>query len=595
VSAATFSGLGVCPGIAFGRVHLVDRRRVWIPRYHVPADKVDAELERFENAIRVSEAQLSELHTRAEKSRLREVEMLLGAHRMILRDEFLRDATRERIAKERQNAEWALKDTLKKIRQIFDGLDEEYFKERRSDVDLVSDRVLRNLVGAETELLNNLSEDAVVVAYDLSPADTVALARFKAKAFVTETGGKTSHTAILARAMNIPAVLGVHGLTEAAGFGDEIVVDGYSGEVVLRPTVKISTRFRAIGRRRAKEEEALLADRHLPAETSDSERVRLLGNIEVGEEIQSVLQHGGEGIGLYRTEFLVIERHHMPSAAEHAATYRALAQELEGRELTIRTIDIGGDKFLRAQNGVSERPIHSGSNPALGLRAIRYSLRETETFKNQLRGILEASAVGNVRLLLPLVTGVEEVRQARTILEETRREMVEAGVEVGPLPLGIMVETPAAVQVADLLVREVDFLSIGTNDLIQYAFAVDRANDDVAYLYRPSDPAVLRMIRSVCAAAKERGIPVTLCGEMAADPFHLPLLIGIGVRTLSMSANSIPMVKRLIRRLDAKMCAALVSRVLSMPTPAEVEREVAQDLQVWAPDLFGTSAIRRPS
>jgi phosphotransferase system enzyme I (PtsI) len=591
-TSVTFHGLGCCGGIAFGRVHLVDRRRVSVPRYHLTPDKIDSELERFEKAIVVSEGQLSDLHSRAKKTGLGEVEMLLEAHGMILRDQFLRDATRERIAKEGLNAEWALKETLKKIRQIFDGLDEDYFKERRSDVDLVSDRVLRNLVGAETELLNNLSEDAIVVAYDLSPADTVALARFKAIAFVTEAGGKTSHTAILARAMNTPAVLGVHGIMDRAGFGDEIVVDGYSGEVVLRPTQKISARFRVVGRRRAKEEEALLADRHLPAETTDGARMQLLGNIEVGEEIQSVLAHGGEGIGLYRTEFLVIERHRMPSAQEHAEEYTRLARELEGRLITIRTIDIGGDKFMRAQNGITDGPTPAVSNPALGLRAIRYSLREVETFKNQLRGILSASGPHhNVRLLLPLVTCVDEVRQARAILEETKRELASEGKPFDPaLPFGIMVETPAAVTISDLLVREVDFISIGTNDLIQYAFAVDRGNDDVAYLYRPSDPAVLRMVRSVCQAARVRDVSVTLCGEMAADPFHVPLLIGLGVRSLSMSAHAIPMVKRLVRRLSAADCEALVDRALSLPTAAEVEREVAQRLQVWSPELFGAPA-----
>lgn len=614
-----FRGLGVCAGIAFGRVHIVDRRRVSVPHYHIPLEKRDKELERLENAIIVSEKQFGDLRHRLQEINLRELETLLNAHEMVLRDEALREATRQRILNDGQNAEWALKETVRKIKQLFDGIDQEYFRERRSDVDIVGDRLLRNLVGAEVELLDNLSEDAIVVAYDLSPSDTVALARYAAKAFVTETGGRTSHTAILARALNVPSVLGVHGIMEVAGTGDDIVVDGSAGEIVLRPTKAIAGRFRGAERRRQREEQALLADRDLPAVTSDGVRIRLFGNIEVAQEVEQVLSHGGEGIGLYRTEFLLFERPNLSSAAEHYDAYRQIVSQVEGREVTIRTIDIGGDKFLKRSlppsfdlgtgNGTgphlitgdlnstditSSIPGKHVHNPALGLRAIRLSLNDIPRFKQQIEGVLRAAAEGRVRMLLPFVTSVEELRRTRAIAEEVKADLSKRHLaHDANLKIGVMVETPGAVLIADLLAKEADFLAIGTNDLIQYSLAIDRANEDVADLYRPCHPAILRMLRTICAAASTYEKPVTLCGEMAADPFHVPLLIGLGLRTLSMNGMSIPLVKRLIRRISAEQCTKMVDDLLSLSTADEIEAEVAKRLREWASDFFGSKEKRK--
>lgn len=575
MTAETYQGLGVCPGFAFGRVQVVDRRRVAVPRYHLKPGKVEAELDRFERAVLESEQQLVELVDRAARTGMREVESLLGAHVTILRDKVLHEATRERIVQDAVNAEWALSLVVRKIRELFDGLDEDYFKERRGDVDVVGDRLMRNLVGAEVELLNNLSPDAIVVAYDLAPSDTVALARYSVKGFVTETGGRTSHIAIFARSMNIPAVLGVHGIAERVGTGDKIVVDGGQGTVILHPTPAAQTRFRAAQRRRAKEEQALLADRHLPAESTDGTRIDLFGNIEVAEEIESVLAQGGEGIGLYRTEFMVIERRRMPTLNEQVAEYKNVVRALEGRTITIRTIDIGGDKYVRAQDTAPRTG--SGQNPALGLRAIRTSLQDVAAFRDQLRAVLEASAEGKVKLMLPLITQLEEVRLTKALLEEVKAELNTLGIPYDPnLPVGVMIETPAAVIMSDVIAREVDFFSIGTNDLIQYSLAVDRRNGDVAYLYQPGAPAIVRMLIHTLKSAKAAGIPVSVCGEMAADPFHVPLLLGIGVRTLSMNPHAIPMVKRLIRRAAVTDCEALVERASRMSTAGEIETELGR-------------------
>lgn len=594
MSQGHFRGLGVCSGIAFGQVHLVDRRRVTAPHFHLAVERRDEEAERFDAAVRSSEGQLDDLRERAATSGLSQVHALLEAHAMILKDAAFRDASRDRILKLGQNAEWALQDTIRELKQLFDRLDHDYFRERRGDVDIVGDRLMRNLVGAETELLNNLSEDAVVIAYDLSPADTVALAKFSAKAFVTESGGPTSHTAILARALDVPCVLNAHGVMGVAGFGDEVIVDGLAGEVVLRPSPEQVTRYRNLDRRRKKARTALLADRELPAETQDGAVVELLGNIEVTQEMDGVLAAGGQGIGLYRTEFLYVEQPDLRGADQHYEAYARVVEHMGGRGVTIRTVDAGGDKFLRRATDAEDQEANLmalaeyDQNPALGLRAIRLSLRDEGPFREQLAGILRAGAHGKVQVLLPLVTEVEELRRTRAIIAEIEQELDAQGrAHLKNIPVGIMVETPASAIIADLLGREADFLAIGTNDLVQYTLATDRANESVAYLYRACHPAILRLIDQVCRGAKMNGIPARICGEMASDPFHTPLLIGLGLRSFSMTARSIPVVKRMIRRLKASDCERLAQDALQTASAQEVETVVTERLQKWAPELFG--------
>lgn len=593
-SSRTFRGLGVCPGIAFGRVHLIDRRRVTVPHYHIEATARPREVERFERAIDSSEAQLEDLEGRADETGLPQVKALLSAHAMILRDAALRDTTVKRILDDGQNAEWALQDTVRQIKGLFDRLDEDYFRERRSDVDIVGDRVLRNLVGEETELLNHLSDDAIVVAYDLSPADTVALAKFAARAFVTERGGRTSHTAILARALDVPCVLNARGVMEFAGSGDALIVDGRSGEVVLRPTDTSTGRYRSLERRRRREDAALLADRDLPAVTTDGVRVALLGNIEVSQEIQPLLEKGAEGVGLYRTEFLQIEQPNLAGAASHAEVYRRVVRAMSGCEVTIRTFDEGGDKELRPHDLLSVDTLIGatggdgrGGNPALGLRAIRLSLQDEPLFSEQLEGILLASRAGPVNLLLPFITTLDELRAAKALIEAAKAK-VEA--ESGPLerevPVGVMIETPAAAMIADHLAPEVDFFSVGTNDLLQYILAADRANDLVSYLYRATHPAILRTLRHISQIAAEHRTPITVCGEIAGDPFHTPLLVGLGYRRLSMTGGSIPLVKRMIRRLDAAACRAFAEEACGLATASEIEELLTERLRTWASDVF---------
>jgi phosphoenolpyruvate-protein phosphotransferase (PTS system enzyme I) len=592
-SATTrINGLGVCAGIGFGRVHIVDRRRLTAPHYHIPIDGRPKELERFERAITASEQQLSEFRVRAKEAGLPQVEMLLAAHAMILRDSAFHDASQRAIEKDGQNAEWALKETVRALKAAFDRLDQDYFRERRSDVDIVGDRVLRNLVGAETDVLEHLSEDAVVVAYDLSPADMVALAKYAARGFVTESGGRTSHTAILARALGVPSVVSASRIVQLAGSGDEIIVDGGTGEILLRPSASMASKYRGRARRLRLEQKALLADRLLPAETSDGCRIELLGNIEVSQEVESVLLYGGEGIGLYRTEFLPIERPGTSGAAAHYEAYQRVVEAVGARPLTIRTLDLGGDKNLAFPSSVPISTVpsrsHAPVNPALGLRAIRLSLKDEPLFREQLEGILLASATGKVRLLLPFITGVEELRRTKEIIADVQKKLDGEGkAYASSLPVGVMIETPAAAWIADLLAKEADFFAVGTNDLIQYVLATDRQNEEVAYLYRPCHPALLKLLDSVAKAARSERRPVSICGEMAADPFHAPLLLGLGFRSLSMTARSIPLVKRMIRKLSLAECETFAQSVLTLATASDVEQALTENLRRWAPDLFG--------
>ena len=595
MSGDRFRGLGVCPGIAFGVVHLVDRRRVAVPHYHLPEDRRERELQRLEMAISSSEAQFEQLQNRSEASGLDQVSVLLQAHAMILRDAELRDATRRRIVEDGKNAEWALKETIKHLKRLFDRLDQDYFKERRSDIDFVGDRILRNLVGAETDLADHLSEDAIVVAYDLSPADTVHLARYRALAFVAESGGPTSHTAILARAMNVPCVLNAEGVMNVAGSGDPIIVDGQAGEVVLRPDARDRGQFQRLLKRRQAEEQALLRDRSLPSETTDGVKVELLGNIEVSQEIDAIMANGAEGIGLYRTEFVYLERPNLQGGMGHFDVYSHVVRGMQGRPVVIRTVDVGGDKFIRKSDGSGAALAASSGgsslehhdNPALGLRAIRLSLKEPGPFREQLEGIIRVSAVGKVSCLLPMVTTVEEVRAVQEMIAELQEDLSRRGIAFDKdMPVGVMIETPASAVIADLLAVECDFLALGTNDLIQYSLATDRANRDVAYLYRPCHPAVLRTLRSVVEVGLRYDRPVSICGEMAADPFHVPILLGLGLRRLSMTASAIPVVKRMLRKLRVTDCEAFVQEALQMSTAGAVEESLTERLRAWAPDLF---------
>ncbi len=570
-------GIGASPGIVIGKAFLVDRSLVRPPQKRITPEEIDREVGRFLKAIEQSQQQLAEIKDKILDPEVRRHSFILDVHRMILNDQMLIQDTIDTIRKKKVNAEWALEQTIQRLDSAFGAIEDEYLKERRSDLRYVSARVFRNLEGRKHDDITKIKGSVIVVAHDLSPADTLQMNLQHVAGFVTDIGGKVSHTAILARSLGIPAVAGSDAATELINSGDLLAIDGESGEVVINPSEGVSRSFHERRRRIKFLEREIIKYASLAAETQDGVRIRLQANIEMVEEIPSLKIYGAEGVGLYRTEILYLNRKDLPSEEEQFQIYRRLAEALHPAPATIRTLDIGGDKLL------SSYPKGNEMNPAMGLRAVRFSLKEIDIFKTQLKAILRASFYGKLRILVPMISGVEEVRKVRAVLQEVKRGLMKAKVPFDPgLPIGVMIEIPSASITADILAREVDFFSIGTNDLIQYALAIDRVNEHVSYLYEPLHPAILRIIRNVVQTAHEAEIPVALCGEMAAEPAYALILLGMGLDEFSMTPASIPRIKKIIRMSRFEEAVALVEGVFRFQTASEIEAYV----RAWMAERF---------
>ena len=574
-----FTGIPASPGVAIGKVFPVDRRRVRVPRHHLEPDEVEAEVLRLDKAVEQSVEQLGALRASLGEG---EHGTMLEVHKMMVGDPTLLEKSRGLIREELLNAEWAVRRTIREMGEKLaqgDG----YLAERRADLDEVGDRVLQNLAGEAPSALHDLPPPgSVIVAFDLPTADAaVLLSSGRVVGLVTDVGSKTSHTAILARAVEVPAVVGALGVSEVARAGDSIVIDAASGEVLLEPTPSEIAHYESARRAAKTREEQLLQERDLPATTRDGRRVCLWANIEFPEEVPSVLSHGGEGVGLYRTEFLYLNREDLPSEDEHFKAYSSILTAMGDKPVTVRTLDLGGDKLPLGHR--THEP-----NPALGLRAIRFTLRHPHLFRTQLRAVWRASKLGNLRLMLPMIAGITELREAKAQIQAARAELVKEGYEVADrIPIGIMVETPAAAMAADRLARECDFFSIGTNDLIQYSLAIDRANREVAYLYRPLHLGVLRMIRATVEGARVAGIEVSMCGEMAGEPAYALILLGMGLDALSMNPADIPLVKRVLRDADQREARELLDAAMSFSSVDEIEEFVLAEMKKRFPSLVG--------
>jgi phosphotransferase system enzyme I (PtsI) len=559
-------GIGASPGIVIGKAYLLERFKVRLPQKRIGRGRVEEEVKRFLLAIEESQNQLMEIKEKILDPEVRKHSFILDVHTMILKDEMLLQDTVDTIRKEEVNAEWALDLTLEKLDSAFKAIEDEYLRERRSDLHYVAARIFRNLLGKKHDDITKIKGKVIVVAHDLSPADTLQMNLEHVAGFITDIGGKVSHTAILSRSMGIPAVVGLEVATSLINGGDLLIINGETGEVVINPTEEVSQSFLERKRRTKPVGRETLKIASLPAETRDGVRVRLQANIEMVEEIASAKMHGAEGIGLYRTEILYLNRKDLPTEEEHFQAYRGLVESIYPATATIRTLDIGGDKFLPDYSKNNEL------NPALGLRAIRFSLKETGIFRTQLKGILRASVYGKLRILLPMISGVEEIRQTKVILEEVKKGLVKAKIPFDEeIRIGAMIEIPSASDIADILAKEVDFFSIGTNDLIQYALAIDRINEHVSYLYEPLHPAVLRIIRWVVRSGHEAGIPVAICGEMAAEPVYAAVLLGLGLDEFSMNPLAIPKVKKVVRKLRFDESQSLVEQLFQFPTASEIE------------------------
>jgi len=563
----TLRGVAASPGIAIGMARVTDRSKVAVAEQEIDPAAIPAEIARFRHAVDRVREELQSLKAQLELEKGPEHLYVLDTHLLILDDAMLLEQTLDNIESGGINAEWALKKTLIRYREFFNGIEDEYLRERASDVEIVGERILRQMAGVSQEPVHDFfSGKAIVVAHDLSPADVLQIDKSKIIGFVTDLGGKTSHSAILARALEIPAVVGLELATSSISSGDSIIIDGSSGAVVINPDDETFREY--LHRKQYYEycERELAKLRDLPAETVDGHRIVLKGNVEFVEEVPSLLGHGGDGVGLYRTEMLFMNRSELPDEEEQFSTYAAMVKAVAPASVSIRSLDVGGDKFVPDLN------LDDELNPALGLRAIRLSLRNVETFRPQLRAILRASAFGQARIFFPMISGVAEIREVKKVLRSVMDELRGEGIPFDEhIKLGVMIEVPSAVLTADLLAEEVDFFSIGTNDLIQYTLAIDRTNEHLSHLYEPLHPAILRSLKLVVDAAHVAGIDACICGEMAGDPAYLPILLGLGFDELSMSPPSIPRVKRILRRCSLAGARALVDKALRLQTAEQVD------------------------
>jgi phosphotransferase system enzyme I (PtsI) len=580
----SYTGIAASPGISIGEVHLLDRRRISVQEYDIEVTEVDEEIRIFLNAVDLSRSQLQAVQEKLVRQSKTEHFYIIDTQLLILNDKMLIDSTTEIIRTELINAAAALKKVLRRFVAVFEQIEDEYLRERGSDVELVGERIIRNIHGMEQPQVGDLERRSVIVAHDLSPADTCQLDAEHVVAFVTDLGGRTSHTAILARSMGIPAVVGLERITRQVGEGTPVIVDGNSGALICNPDKDTLKKYLELKRRYEFYKKQLRSYCELPAVTADGKHISMQANIEFLQEADIALNNGAQGIGLLRTEFMYMARSAPPSEEEQFKTYKKAAEQFAPYPVTIRTLDIGGDKF------VSDITLDDESNPAMGMRSIRLSLWEKKLFRIQLRAILRASTSGNVRLMFPMISGLAEVRTCKKIVSEVMDELDVDGIAFNrDIEVGIMVETPSAVFISDILASEVDFFSIGTNDLIQYCLAVDRGNEHVAYLYEPFHPAILRALRRIAESAESAGIDLSVCGEMAAEPMFSIVLVALGYTHLSMSSQGISRVKKLIRQWDTSKSDELLDALMKQKTASDVlcvlKDRLAEYLPEADPDL----------
>lgn len=577
----TIRGIAVSPGVVIGRVAVLDDlhgRRV--PRRVVKTGELEAEVQRFDAAREASIAELQRVHIEAQASMGREAANVFLFHIGALKDPAIIEPIRAMIAEQRVSAEYAAAATFRLWAARFAEQSDSAFRSKINDLHDLTDRVMRHLCGGQERALR-LDENTVVLARDLTPSQTAALDRSMVLGFVTDLGGPTSHTAIIARALGLPAVVGCQHATESAVDGDLVILDGDMGAVIFNPDEDTQEDYRASQRTAETARATLREVASLPSVTRDGVPIELVGNIEFPEEAAAVVHMGGEGVGLYRTEFLYLASETEPSEQDHFEAYAACIRHLAGRPLTIRTVDLGADKYTQ------ERALNPERNPFLGLRSIRYCMQNLPMFMTQLRAILRASALGPVKVMFPLITSTGEFRQARHLLNDAMDDLEEMGQPFDrSIDVGMMVEVPSAAVMIDAFARDADFFSIGTNDLVQYVLAVDRTNERVAHLYQPAHPAVVKLIRDIVRAGRRREVPVSCCGEAAADPAIAHLLIGLGLRTLSVNSGSIPAIKRLVRSVTVAECERTAQKALTFDSEIEAAAYVRDRARKLVPEAF---------
>lgn len=574
-------GVAVSPGIARGQIFVSGGEEEAVTRHPITPDQVPSEIGRLEQALLTTRQQILEIRQEVSQKLGTEDASIFDAHLMVVEDVTLVEQVVKRLQKELYNVEAVFADVAEKYAKTLAQSSDTYLRERATDIRDVSRRILRNLIGKAHEDLRHLSGDRIVVAYDLAPSDTAALDRARIKGFATDIGSRTSHTAIMARALEIPAVVGLHDASRQLHSGMEALLDGYQGLLIIHPSAATLQHYVELEQRHARVLTSLEQIRDLPAQTRDGRRIVLSANMEQLSDLPSVLEHGVEGVGLYRTEYLFLNRDSLPTEEEQYQAYVEVARAVKPHSVIIRTLDLGGDKFL------SHLDVPQEMNPFLGWRAIRFCLERMDIFKAQLRAILRASAEGNVRMMYPMVSGLHELKRANAALEECMTELCKEGKSFNQnLEVGAMIEVPSAALIADALVAEADFFSIGTNDLIQYALAVDRVNEKIAHLYEPTHPAILKLIYNVVQAAHAHGLWVGVCGEMAGEPVLVPVLVGLGVDELSTDPATAPRIKMMIRSLHLLEAQALAQEALKCRSGRDVFARTLALARKVAPEVL---------
>jgi len=584
--AQIIEGIPASPGVVVGKAFILDTERPHVEQERISPEEMQEEIENFTTAIDETRRELLKLRSGLEQELGETHARIFDAHLMILEDSTVVEGTVRRIREEGINAAFALTETIGHVTKAMERTRDEYLRERVYDIKDIERRLLMRLLGRKARSLKNLEDDVIVLAQELAPTHTASMHRERVVGFGTEVGGRTSHAAIMARSLEIPAVVGLHGATDIIRQGETVIIDGTVGLLVYRFDSAILDYYAERKRKLAEFEQELLTYKDYPAVTKDGRKFELGANIEIPDEVTSALSHGAEGIGLFRTEYLFIARDDLPSEDEQYEAYRDVVKAMAPSPVVIRTLDVGGDKF--GPHGAAERE----ANPFLGWRGIRYSLSHPDLFIKQLKAILRASVHGNVQIMFPMISSLQEVWDAKQVLEAARQELTVTGREFAPdIDVGIMVETPAAVAIAEILAAEVDFFSIGSNDLVQYTLAVDRGNDRVAYLYDQYHPAILKLISETVRAAKRQRKWVGLCGEMAGDPLSVLLLIGFGLNKLSTSPLMLPEVKSIVRASSYSYARKVVQRAMSMKTGPEVRRYLETIFTKRFPEISATEMI----
>ncbi len=581
-----FQGIPVSAGVCRGKVYRLGEQRETVSKTSISESDVPFQLSRIEKAMIETRKQIQQVQHRVNEAMGAEEASIFEAHLLVLEDQTLVEEVSRLIAEEKVSAEYAFHTVAEKYASTLGAIDDEYLRERAKDMRDVIDRVMNNLMGrGERHDLVDMDEMCIVVSQDLTPSTTAQLDRKKVLGFATDMGSKTSHTAILARSLQIPAVVGLGAVSSQLQTGQYVLLDGFSGLLILNPTDQTLFEYGQLVRRKVDLEQRLRDVADQPAVTLDGKLIQMAANMEQVEDVDAVKASGAQGVGLYRTEFLFINRDRLPTEEEQAEAYRKVAAAIKPQPVIIRTLDLGGDKFMPHLHFPAEM------NPFLGWRAIRFCLQELDVFRAQLRAILKASVEGNVKIMYPMISGLDELIQANDILEGCKKDLQAQGVPFNPdIEVGVMIEVPSAVLVADSLAKRVKFFSLGTNDLIQYSLAVDRLNQKIAHLYEPSHPAILRLIHMTVEAAHRHGVWVGICGEMASDPIMTPLLVGLGVDELSVAPPALPRLKFLIRRLKQSETFDLAQWALQQESPAEITARSEALIKSAAPALYEPTA-----